>query len=82
MDLSRKAVLEIRIMDLKSRLEEIDGYTVERYEWMVSGFEELHFSREELATVAPQDFYTVREIQRAIDLAEEELKYSIDETQI
>ena len=46
---------------------------------MISGFEELRFSPEELAAVDPQDFYTVREIQKAINQAEEELKSLDDE---
>ena len=64
---SRKEALEMRILDLKTRLDELDNYAKGECEWMISGFEELRFSPEELAAVDPQDFYTVREIQKAID---------------
>ena len=76
---SRKEALEMRILDLKTRLDELDSYIEGQCEWMVSGFEELRFSSEEHAAVDPQDFYTVREIQKAINQAEEELKSLDDE---
>lgn len=76
---SRKEALEMRILDLKTRLEELDSYSNGKYEWMITGFEELCFSPEELAAVDPQDFYSVREIQKAIDQAEEDLKSLGDE---
>ena len=76
---SKKEALEMRVLDLKSRMEELDRYIAAHCEWMISGFEELRFSQDELATVDPQEFYTVRELQRAINLAEEELCMLKDE---
>lgn len=76
---SRKKALEMRILDLKSRVEELNSLIEAQSDWVVSGFEELRFSQEEITAVAPQDFYTFRELQRAIDLAEEELLALDDE---
>ena len=54
---SRKKALEMRILDLKSRIEELNSLIEAQSDWVVSGFEELRFSQEEITAVAPQDFY-------------------------
>lgn len=76
---SRKQALELRIQDLKSRLEEIAEYTDEESAWLATDFYGLAFSRIELLSIDPQDFYSVREITRAINMAEDELAAIGDE---
>lgn len=70
---SRKQALEMRILDLYSRLEEMDAYSEEEEAWMISGFKDLYYSHEELLSVDPKEFYSAKEIFRAINVAEEEL---------
>lgn len=76
---SRKQALELRIKDLNTRLEELAEYTEEESSWMVTGFKELAFSPIELLSIDPQEFYSVREITNAINMAEEELATIGDE---
>ena len=76
---SRKQALELRIQDLNSRLEELGEYTEEESSWMVTGFRELAFSPIELLSIDPKEFYSVREITRALRLVEDELAALGDE---
>ena len=76
---SRKQALELRIQDLNSRLEEQVEYTEEESSWIVTGFRELAFSPVELLSIDSKEFYSVRKITRAIQMAEEELAAIGDE---
>ena len=46
---------------------------------MVSGFKDLHYSREELFSFDSDEFYSAKEILKAIELAQNELKDIEDE---
>ena len=46
---------------------------------MVTGFRELAFSPIELLSIDPKEFYSVREITRALRIAEDELATIGDE---
>ena len=76
---TRKQTLELRIQDLYARLEELAEYSEVEEAWMVSGFKDLHYSREELFSVDPDEFYSAKEILKAIELAQNELKDIEDE---
>ena len=52
---TRKQTLELRIQDLYARLEELAEYLEVEEAWMVSGFKDLHYSREELFSVDPDE---------------------------
>lgn len=61
---SRKVAFEMRILDLKTRLDELDSYAKGECEWMISGFEELRFSPEELAAVIHRIFIQSEKYKR------------------
>ena len=76
---SRKQALELRIQDLNTRLEELAEYTEAESAWLLTDFYGLKFSQIELLSIDPKDFYSVREINKAIQMAEEELVAIEDE---
>ena len=70
---SRKQMLKLRIQDLYTRLEELAEFSEVDEAWMISGFKDLYYSREELLSVDPEEFYSAREIIKAINMAKNEL---------
>jgi len=76
---TRKQALELRIQDLYTRLEELAEFSEVDEAWMVSGFKDLYYSRDELLSVDPEEFYSAREIFKAIHMAENELMDDEDE---
>lgn len=61
---SRKEALEMRILDLKTRLDELDNYAKGEYEWMISGFEELRFHQRSLLQLIHRIFIQSEKYKR------------------